>query len=428
LVGKTLLEHVVHTAATLAEATIHVVYGHGGERVPNALKHLDVTWVEQAQHRGTGHAVAQALPRVPEDDVVLVLYGDVPLIRAETLRQLVERAADGELAILTAVLHDATGYGRVVRDAAGRVLKVVEHRDASEDEIKLREINTGLMACPATMLRGWMPELNDQNAQREYYLTDIIGLAVDDGVPVSAIVAPNVDEILGINDRLQLAAAEAALRKRRAEVLMATGVTLRDPTRIDVRGEIVCGRDVMIDVNTIFEGEVHLGDRVRIGPNCVIRDTDIVDDTEVLSHTVTDDAVIGANARIGPFARLRPETRLADDVHIGNFVEVKKSELGEGSKANHHSYVGDATIGARVNIGAGVITVNYDGVNKHRTVVEDDAFVGSDVQLIAPVKVGAGAFIAAGSSINGDAPPGELTIGRARQTTIPGWRRPEKKK
>lgn len=425
--GCCLLEHVVGAAETLPETLLYVVHGHGGEQVRQALDHLDVTWVEQAEQLGTGHAVAQALPRVADDDTVLVLYGDVPLVEAETMAALVAAAEDGALALLTTRLDDPAGYGRIVRDAAGAIVRVVEDKDASDVERAIDEVNTGLLAAPASMLRAWVERLGNDNAQREYYLTDIIAMAVADGIAVTATGAPP-DEVLGVNDRFQLSVAEAALRRRNAAALMAAGVTLRDPGRIDVRGEMICGRDVVIDIDCVFEGKVRLGDGVHIGPHCVMHDADIGAGSEVFAHSVVEDAETGERCRIGPFARLRPGARLAEDVHIGNFVEVKKSDIGRGSKANHLTYIGDASIGSGVNVGAGTITCNYDGVNKYRTVIGDDVFVGSDTQFIAPVTVGAGATIGAGSTITKDVPANELALSRARQAIVPGWQRPEKKK
>jgi bifunctional UDP-N-acetylglucosamine pyrophosphorylase / glucosamine-1-phosphate N-acetyltransferase len=425
--GATLLEHVVSSAASLKPEAIHVVYGHGGERVPAALSHLEVRWVLQAQQLGTGHAVMQALPTIPDVHDVLVLYGDVPLVRSETLHKLLDSAARGTLAMLSAQLSDPAGYGRVIRDETGQVRRIVEHKDASASERNVNEINTGLMACAAGKLRGWLDKVGNHNAQQEYYLTDVIAMAVADGVAVEAILAGEESEVAGVNDRAQLAAAEQTLRARNADVLMQQGVTLRDPLRIDVRGTLECGRDVNIDINCLFEGRVRLGNRVHLGPGVVIRDCEIGDDTEVLAFSVLDGAQIGARVRIGPFARIRPESELADETHVGNFVEIKKSRLGRGSKANHLAYVGDAQVGERVNVSAGVITCNYDGVRKHTTIIGDDAFIGSDSTLIAPVRIGAGAYIAAGSAINEDAPAGQLSIARARQISVPHWQPPKKR-
>ena len=424
--GGSLLEHVVRTAAQLKPAAMYVVYGHGGEHVPSALKHLPVQWVLQAEQLGTGHAVMQALPQISDEHDVLVLYGDVPLLRVPTLQALMMGAARGELAILTAKLANPTGYGRILRDAAGELQGVVEEKDATPEQRRLNEVSTGPLAVRASYLRAWLKQVRNHNAQKEYYLPDVIVLAVKQGTVVSAVVADSEEEVIGVNDRRQLAAAERVLRRRLAEVLMQKGVTLRDPERIDVRGELECGRDVLIDVNCIFEGAVKLGNRVRIGPNVLMRDCELGDDTEVFANSVLEDAAVGARVHIGPFARLRPGAQLDDAVHIGNFVEVKNSRLGEGSKANHLAYLGDAEIGRQANIGAGTITCNYDGANKHRTVIGDDAFIGSNTSLVAPVSVGAGATIGAGSVISKDAPAGELTLERAQQKTVQGWKRPKK--
>ena len=425
--GYTLLEHVVRSAAALEAHAVYVVYGHGAEDVLAAQGHLGVQWVLQEPQLGTGHAVMQALPKISDTDLLLVLYGDVPLVRPETLRQLTDAAAKGELAVLTAKVPDPKGYGRILRDKAGRVTRIVEDKDASAAERWVDEVNTGLMACSADRMRRWLKDVGNQNAQGEYYLTDVIAMAVEDGVKVEGVLAEDHNETRGINDKQQLAAAEKALRKRTANELMLAGLTLRDPRRFDLRGELSFGRDTVVDVNCVFEGRVKLGNRVKVGPNSVIRDCEIGDDSEILSHSVLDGAKVGARVRIGPYARIRPETELADEVHIGNFVEVKKSRFGKNSKANHLAYVGDAEVGQRVNIGAGVITCNYDGTAKHQTVIEDDVFVGSDSTLVAPVTIGKGAYVAAGSTISRNAPAGELTIARARQETKTGWQRPTKK-
>lgn len=425
--GRPLLAHVVETAQQLRPAAIHVVYGHGGGQVPEVLGHLPVNWVKQEPQLGTGHALQQVMPAISDEHVVLVLYGDVPLIQAGTLERLTLLAAEGELALLTAEPEDSSGYGRIVRGGAGRIQRIVEHKDADADQRRITEINTGLLAVKAGRLRGWLDKLRNDNAQGEYYLTDVIGMAVTDGVHVDGIPAEDYDEVHGINDRIQLAEAETIYRRRQTQRLLQDGVTLLDPERIDVRGELVCGQDVVIDVNVVFEGKVTLGDRVCIGPHSVIRDTQIGDDSEILSHTSIDGAIIGKRCRIGPFARIRPEARFADRVHVGNFVEVKKSDFAAGAKANHLAYVGDTTVGRDVNIGAGVITCNYDGANKHRTVIGDGAFIGSDAQLVAPVTIGANATIGAGSTITRDAPADELTLSRSKQTTITGWKRPVKK-
>ncbi len=427
LAGRPLLAHVIETAQAIGPAAIHVVYGHGGDRVRAALAEAPVTWVLQAEQRGTGHAVAQAMPQVGDQDLVLVLYGDVPLIRADTLRQLVALAGPKRVALLTMALDDPTGYGRIVRSARGEVRRIVEEKDATARVKRIREGNTGVLVAPAKPLRRWLSRLRADNAQGELYLTDIVAMAVKEKVKVTPLVAASATEVQGINDKRQLAEVEAAHRARRAQELLDAGVTLVDPVRVDVRGPLEVGRDVEIDVNVVFEGRVRLGDRVRIGANCVIRDTEIGDDTQVFPNCVIDRAQIGPACNIGPFARFRPSSRLARGVHIGNFVEVKNSVLGEGSKSNHLTYLGDAVIGAKVNVGAGTITCNYDGVNKSPTHIDDGAFIGSGAMLVAPVRIGARATIGAGSVITKDTPPDKLTLERAKQVTIDGWQRPTKK-
>jgi bifunctional UDP-N-acetylglucosamine pyrophosphorylase/glucosamine-1-phosphate N-acetyltransferase len=428
LAGRPLLQHVVDAARALDGVhAIHVVYGHGGERVREAFAGQDLQWALQAEQHGTGHAVQQAMPNVPDGDLVLVLYGDVPLTTPATLARLVAAAGQESLAVLSARMRDPSGYGRIVRDGSGRLVRIVEHKDANTKERAIDEVNTGLMALPATQLRRWLGELRNDNAQGEYYLTDVIVMAVKQGLQVEAVVADDEAEVQGVNDKQQLAEVEATLRRRRAQELLRAGVTLVDPARIDVRGVLATGRDVFIDVNAVFEGEVRLGDRVRIGPGCVIRNASLGADTEVGAHCVIDGAQVGANCRVGPFARLRPEARLHDDVHVGNFVEVKKSELKRGAKANHLTYLGDATVGEKANVGAGTVTCNYDGVNKFRTEIGAGAFIGSGSMLVAPVTIGAGATIGAGSTITRDAPEGKLTLERSKQATIDGWKRPVKK-
>jgi bifunctional UDP-N-acetylglucosamine pyrophosphorylase/glucosamine-1-phosphate N-acetyltransferase len=385
-----------------------------------------VEWVEQARQLGTGHALAQALPKVSRGAQVLVLNGDVPLVRAETLQRLVE-ASRGGLAICTSDLTDAAGYGRVVRDARKRVRRVVEHKDASAKELAIREWYAGFLAAPAERLVKWLAKLKPANAQREYYLTDVIGLAVKDGVAVAAVKAQDPWEVAGVNSRHELALLERAYQNACARQLLEAGVALADLWRVDVRGELACGRDVSIDVNCVFEGTVKLGDRVRVGPNCVLRNVTVGADTEILGFSHLDAATIGARCRIGPFARTRPGVSLADEVHIGNFVELKASRIGHGSKANHLSYIGDSEVGARVNIGAGTITCNYDGAAKHRTVIEDDSFIGSDATLVAPLTIARGSYIGAGSTISKSTPPGQLTVARARQMSLPNWKAPRKK-
>lgn len=427
LAGQPLLAHVVATAVRLSGEAPIVVYGHGGEAVRAALGDAPIDWVEQPEQLGTGHAVAQALPRIADHDIVVVLYGDVPLITTHTLEQLVAAAGDHSLGVLTAEVPDPGGYGRVIRDAAGRVMRIVEHKDATPAELEVCEINTGFIACRADLLRGWVSRLSADNAQGEYYLTDIIEMAVADGIEVATAHPVSAAEILGVNDRRQLAEVEMALRARNAEALMDAGVTLADPTRVDVRGQVVCGSDVFIDVNVVLEGEVKLDDDVRIGPNCLVRDSQIEQGSEVLANTVIDHAHIGPGCTIGPFARVRPETFLGSEVKIGNFVEVKKSAIARGSKVSHLSYIGDTRIGENVNVGAGTITCNYDGANKHRTIIGAGAFIGSGTQLVAPVQVGEGATIGAGSTISKDAPANTLTVARARQKSIEGWQKPVKK-
>ena len=428
LAGRPLLEHVVRAARALEPAAIHIVYGHGADEVRAVFADQpDLQWALQSEQLGTGHAVIQAMPAIPDDHRVLVLCGDVPLIRAETLARLVADDARGRLSLLTAVVADATGYGRVLRDGSGAVTRIVEHKDATEAERRVNEINTGLIAFDAGPLRRYLGKLENRNAQREYYLTDVIAMAVADKVEVRGIVAEAATEVLGINDRAQLAEAERAWQRRQAAELMARGVTLADPARLDVRGEVTVGRDVFIDVGVVLEGKVVLGDRVRVGPYAVLTDVTLGNDTEIHSHSVLNGVAAGDDCEIGPFSRLRPGTVLAGHVKTGNFVEVKNSHVAPHSKINHLSYVGDATVGTDVNVGAGTITCNYDGANKHRTVIGDNAFIGSGVMLVAPVEVGAGATIGAGSTISKDAPAGELTLERSKQVTVAGWQRPKKK-
>jgi bifunctional UDP-N-acetylglucosamine pyrophosphorylase/glucosamine-1-phosphate N-acetyltransferase len=427
LAGRPLLAHVVETARSLEPAAIHIVHGHGGERVRAAIPGPDIRWVLQSEQKGTGHAVAQAMPGIPDEHTVLVLYGDVPLLRAATLESLVSRVGPKSLAILSALLPDPAGYGRVIRDTAGHIARIVEDRDANRKELAIAEVNTGVVTASAMRLRAWLKALKADNVQGEYYLTDCIGAAVREGFAVDGVIAESAAEVLGVNDKLQLAEVEAAHRRERAAELMRSGVTVVDPARIDVRGEVICGRDVLIDVNVILIGKVRLGDRVTIGPNCWLHDCEIGEDTEVLPNCYLEGLVTGAKCRVGPFTRVRRNTRLADAARLGNFVEVKNSEIGTGSKANHLSYVGDTSIGSKVNVGAGTVTCNYDGANKHRTTIGDGAFIGSGTMLVAPVSVGADATIGAGSTITKPAPPGKLTVERGRQTTVENWKRPEKK-
>jgi bifunctional UDP-N-acetylglucosamine pyrophosphorylase/glucosamine-1-phosphate N-acetyltransferase len=432
LAGRPLLGHVIAAARALEPAAVHVVYGHGGEQVRAALDAALTaaaprsSWVLQAEQKGTGHAVQQALPTLRDDEIALVLYGDVPLVQPDTLRALAALAGPKSLGLLTVELPDPTGYGRIVRDARGKVLRIVEQKDANARERKIREGNTGIMAVPVKRLRGWLGKLRNANVQAEYYLTDIIAMAVKDKVKVAALMAPTVAEVLGINDKVQLAEAEDALQRMRAHALMLAGATLADAVRVDVRGEIVVGRDVFIDVNAVFEGRVVLGDGVVVGPGCVLRDCEIAAGVRLNAYCVIEGATVGAGAIIGPFARLRPGAALGPEVHIGNFVEIKNSAMGAGSKANHLAYVGDATVGARANIGAGTIVANYDGANKHHTAIGADAHTGSNSVLVAPVSIGEGATVGAGSTITKDVPAGTLAVARGKQVAIEGWKRPVK--
>jgi len=423
--GKPLLLHVHELATSMSPDSLTLVYGHGGEMVRRHFSDWKVNWVEQDRQLGTGHAVQQVLPHL-DDGQVLILYGDVPLLRHQTLKKLLEIGRSG-VGLLTVRLEDPSGYGRIIRDSEGQVRKIVEEKDATGEEKKICEVNTGILAVSARHLRSWLHRLDNDNAQGEYYLTDIVAMAVEDGVMVVTTGA-DVDEVAGINDKRQLAQLERVYQQRQVDNLMAQGVTIRDPYRFDLRGEIVgVGRDVEIDVNVILEGMIRLGDRVKIGPGVVMRDAEIGDGVEILPYCVIDGVRIGSGCRIGPFARLRPQTELAQEVHIGNFVEIKKSAIDEGSKINHLSYIGDSEVGSSVNIGAGTITCNYDGVNKYKTVIEDGAFIGSNTQLVAPVRVGRGATIGAGSTLTRDAPQEKLTLSRSRQVTIDHWQRPQKK-
>ena len=425
LAGKALLGHVFDAARQLSPRALHVVYGHGGDQVRAVFADQKVTWVLQAEQLGTGHAVQQAIDGVG-DTQALILYGDVPLIRPETLQTLMSLTGPNKLALLTAQMENPHGYGRVLRDAAGKVVRIVEQKDATPQEAQVREVNTGILIAPAARLKKWLAQLRNNNAQREYYLTDVIAMAVADGVDIVTHQPSAAWEVFGVNSKRELAALERIHQQNVAQSLLERGVTLHDPARIDIRGELTCGRDVVIDVNVVFEGKVTLADGVHIGPNNVIRDTAIGARTEIQPNCVIDDVRIGADCRIGPFARIRPGTTIADHAHVGNFVEIKKSDIGVASKVNHLSYVGDSTLGRDVNVGAGTITCNYDGANKSRTVIGDNAFIGSNSALVAPITIGAGATIGAGSVITKDAPAGELTLARGEQKTIKGWQRPVK--
>jgi bifunctional UDP-N-acetylglucosamine pyrophosphorylase / glucosamine-1-phosphate N-acetyltransferase len=424
LAGRPLLAHVIATARSLKAGVICIVYGHGGERVREAITEPGLVWAMQEPQLGTGHALLQALPHLDAKVPTLVLYGDVPLTRVETLTAL-WRAAGKGVALLTVELDDPHGYGRIVR-SRGAVKRIVEEKDATPAERALREINTGIMVLPTARLKAWLAGLKNKNAQKEYYLTDVIAAAVADKVPVRTAAPGAAWETLGVNSKAQLAELERTFQRGVAARLMQDGVTLADPARIDVRGSLACGRDVAIDVNCVFEGAVALGVGVSVGANCVLRDVKVAAGTRIEPFCHLDSADIGERCRIGPYARLRPGTALAEEVHIGNFVEVKASQIAARSKANHLAYVGDTTVGRDVNIGAGTITCNYDGANKHRTIIEDGAFIGSDTQLVAPVRVGKGATLGAGTTLTRDAPADALTVSRAKQLTISGWKRPVK--
>ena len=425
LAGMPLLAHVITAARALKPTRIVVVYGHGGERVREAFAaDADVAWVRQEPQLGTGHAVMQAVPLLDDTAPTLVLYGDVPLIRPVTLQRLIGAAGEG-VGLLTVELDDPDGYGRIVR-SRGKVTRIVEHKDATDKQLEIREINTGIMVLPTARLKAWLTALKNNNAQKEYYLTDVIAAAVKSRVAVGTAGSDIDWETTGVNSKAQLAELERIYQFEVADMLMEKGVTLSDPSRIDVRGRLTFGRDVAIDINCVFEGDVTLGDGVTIGPQCVLKNVRVAAGTRIEAFCHFEDAVIGANCRLGPYARIRPGSKLAEGVHIGNFTEVKNSDIGAGSKANHLSYIGDSTVGRNVNVGAGTITCNYDDANKHRTVIEDDVFIGSDTQLVAPVRVGRGATLGAGTTLTRDAPPDQLTISRAKQVSIPGWKRPVK--
>lgn len=427
--GKPMLGHVLDVAIQLNAEQSLVVYGHGGERVQSAFaEQSGITWVEQKEQLGTGHAVAQTFESLPDEGVALVLFGDVPMIRAQTLQPVIASASQGHLSLLTVLLDDPGGYGRIVRDADAQVKKIVEDKDASAEEKQIQEINTGILAAPIQLLRAWVDQLNNDNAQGEYYLTDIIEMAVNEGVSVDAVVTQQPMEVQGVNNRIQLAELERYYQSCQAEQLMINGATLLDPARVDVRGKVTTGKDVVIDVNVVFEGDVTLGDRVRIGANCVIQDSIIGDDCEILPSTIIEQSKIGEKVVIGPFARLRPGAQLANKSKIGNFVEIKKSVIGEGSKVNHLSYIGDSEMGRDVNIGAGTITANYDGANKHKTVIADNASTGSNTVLVAPMRLGEKATTGAGSVLSKDVADNVLVVTRSPIRTIAGWKRPAKKK
>lgn len=428
LAGTPMVEHVYNTSRELGAGNIHVVYGHGGDQLQQACEHFDVDWNLQAEQLGTAHAVEQASVHVSDNDIALILYGDVPLISAETLEQLVTAVSGDDIALLTVVLDDPAGYGRIVRDADNNVIAIVEHKDASDQVRQITEVNTGILAVRAGYLNDCISKIENNNAQGEYYLTDVIALAVSDGNHVHAIQAQNQYEVEGVNDRKQLARLERIYQRNLAEQLLVDGVMLADPERIDIRGSLSAGNDSFIDINCVFEGDVKLGNNVHIGPGCVISNSTIGDGVHVKACSVIEQAVMEQGSDAGPFARLRPGARLMPKSHVGNFVEMKNTVLGEGSKAGHLSYLGDCEVGAEVNIGAGTITCNYDGANKHKTIIGDGAFIGSDTQLVAPVSVGKNATIGAGSTITHNTDDNVLTISRVPQKAIKGWTRPVKKK
>lgn len=426
LAGRPMIERVLETARAVSSSPPVLVHGHGGDVLRAHLANQELVWVLQAQQLGTGHAVAQALPALPPRALVVLLYGDVPLISVATLQRLIAAAEQTGFALLTVELADPSGYGRIIRDANRAISAIVEHRDADAVVRAIREVNTGIMAVRAEWLHAWLPRLGTSNTQGEYYLTDCVAMAVAEGISVVGVGADSEAEVTGVNTRAQLAVLERSLQHLRAEQLMTDGVTLIDPARLDIRGSVRCGRDVVLDVNVILEGDVVLEDGVQVGPNCIIRDSVLGPGTRVHANSIVEECRLGANTRVGPFARIRPGTELGADVHIGNFVEVKKSRVLDGSKINHLAYIGDAEIGRNVNVGAGTITCNYDGANKHRTIIEDDAFIGSDTQLVAPVRVGQGVTVGAGTTVTEDVEAGRLVISRVRQKTIAGYKRPRK--
>lgn len=425
--GRSMLGHVIDSARALGSSRIHLVVGFEGDRIRSAFADEDLLCVNQDQQLGTGHAVMQAMPAIDDESIVLVLYGDVPLIRSETLTQLVQRTSGGALAVLTLISPDPAGLGRIIRNAQGEPVAIVEEKDATAEQRSIQETNSGILAAPARLLRQWISRLQTNNAQGEYYLTDVIAMAVGDGNRVTTLTVEDPMEVQGVNNRLQLAELERHYQNNLARQFLLQGVSMADPARVDIRGKLTCGRDVEIDINTIFEGEVVLGDRVRVGPNVVISNARIGDDTEVLANCHIEDASIREKCVVGPFARLRPGTELDNGAKVGNFVEIKKAVVGPGSKVNHLSYVGDAVLGRDVNVGAGTITCNYDGINKFRTEIGDGAFIGSNSCLVAPAKVGRNATIGAGSVITKEVPDENLAIARGRQSNIDGWKRPTKK-
>lgn len=426
LAGKPMVQHVIDTALKLGAQNVHLVYGHGGDLLKDKLSDQPLNWVLQAEQLGTGHAMQQAAPHFSDDEDVLMLYGDVPLISEETLQRLLAAKPQGGIGLLTVKLVDPTGYGRIVRENEN-VVGIVEHKDATAEQHKINEINTGILVASGRDLKRWLGKLDNNNAQGEYYITDIIALAHQEGNKIEAVHPDRLSEVEGVNNRLQLSALEREYQSEQAQKLLLAGVMLLDPARFDLRGELIHGRDISIDTNVIIEGNVKLGDRVRIATGCVLKDCVIGDDCEISPYTVIENATLAAECTVGPFARLRPGADLAEKAHVGNFVEMKKARLGKGSKAGHLSYLGDAEIGDNVNIGAGTITCNYDGANKFKTIIGDDVFVGSDTQLVAPVTIGNGVTIAAGTTVTKDVAEKELVLSRVKQTHIQGWKRPVKK-
>jgi len=428
LANRSLLGHVYAAAKRLKPKKTCIVYGHGGDLVREHLQDQDLDWAEQIEQLGTGHAVAQAMPLIPETGKVLILYGDVPLIKSSTLEAMLDACSDTEMSLLTIELDDPQGYGRIVRDSDKNVSRIVEHKDANSAEQAIHEINTGIMCVSAMQLRQWLAKLGNNNAQGEYYLTDVIAMAVSDKITINTVSAVNSHEVEGINDRIQLARLERYYQAMQAEKLMQQGVTLRDPARVDVRGNVTCGQDVVIDINVIIEGKVDIGEGAQIGPNVILKNCSIGSGSIIEANCVIEQASVGKECNVGPFARLRPGAKLANKAKVGNFVEIKNADIGEGSKVNHLSYIGDTTMGSNVNIGAGTITCNYDGANKHETIIGDNVFVGSNTAMVAPIKLGNGATIGAGSTITSDTDEGVLTLTRSKQKSITGWKRPTKKK
>jgi len=424
--GTSLLERVVKTARSLSPDDICVIHGNGGSTVQDELNYLPVEWIKQQEQLGTGHAVMQAIPKYNDSDQVLILYGDVPLISNVTLKRLLEDTPHNGLGLIVTESQSPAGFGRIIRNEMGNIIAIVEHQDANPQQLEIKEINTGILTASAKQLKSWLPRLQNHNRQKEYYLTDVVALAVNDGFPVGGIHAHGHEEVQGVNDRWQLTKLERHYQETLAQQLALTGVTIMDPSRLDIRGEVTMGIDVVVDVNVILEGKVKIGCNCKIGPNVILKDVDIGDEVEIFANSIIEGATIAKGAQIGPFARIRPESTIEENAKVGNFVEMKKSTLGANSKASHLTYLGDANIGKNVNIGAGTITCNYDGVNKHQTEIEDDVFIGSNTSLIAPVKIGKKATVGAGSTISQEAPPDMLTLTRAKQRTVDGWQRPKK--